>query len=133
MEEFHVRDSRVCKYTDIIAPVTRNFLLRHAKYRKSHGQVTSSRSKDAPLYSILRESRDTCHPSDNTSTANLYAVLTGLIFTPEGQVRFGITRINVATNRAYLGWQLMDQQSDLQLRRNVDNWSSGVCFLILED
>lgn len=52
-------------------------------------------------------------------------------FHAEGQVRFYLMRINVVTNRSYLGWQLMDQQSDLQLPFNVNNWSNEqfVCSL----
>lgn len=85
-----------------------------------------------PFYSIFRKLRDTYHSSNNISTSNLYAVATGLIFTSEGQVKFAVARINVATNRSHLGCQLMatNQQSDPQLSFNINNWNNERCLCV---
>jgi len=87
-------------------------------------------------YSIFEESRSMCRPSDNVSTTNLHTIPTDLIFAFEERARLSIMRINVATNKLYLGPRLMDQQSDLQSRGStsiIGTASVARVFLIREN
>jgi len=76
-----------------------------------------------------------CRPSDNVSTTNLHTIPTDLIFAFEEQARLSVMRINVATNKLYLGPRLMDQQSDLQSRgsTSIIGTASAACVFLTRE